>query len=263
MNNSEMLAIFDREVRRECEWTRMRREVLPNIVRYTEIDNPEGGGFISWSSLNEINADAAIKEQIAHFKSIQLELEWKVYTHDQPADLDDRLTAHGFKADDPEALMVAGMDDLPADYWTMDVSAVSRVTTPEEVDEIVRMESEVWSKDISGFARGMKYDLEHHPDHLSVFAVWQDGRIVSAAWTHYLLSTSFATLWGGSTLKAYRKRGYYSALLAVRAREARERGFRFLQVDASPDSQPILAKHGFRCLGYSREFTYREPRVEN
>ncbi len=263
MNNSEMLAIFDREVRRECEWTRMRREVLPNIVRYTEIDNPEGGSFISWSSLNEINVDAAIKEQIAHFKSIQLELEWKVYTHDQPVDLDDRLTAHGFKADDPEALMVAGMDDLPAEYWKMDVSAVSRVTTPEGVDEIVRMESEVWSKDISGFARGMKYDLEHHPDHLSVFAVWQDGRIVSAAWTHYLLSTSFATLWGGSTLKAYRKRGYYSALLAVRAREARERGFRFLQVDASPDSQPILAKHGFRCLGYSREFTYREPRVEN
>ena len=29
MENAEMLAIFDQEVRRECEWTRMRREVLP------------------------------------------------------------------------------------------------------------------------------------------------------------------------------------------------------------------------------------------
>lgn len=45
--------------------------------------------------------------------------------------------------------------------------------------------------------------------------------MVSAAWTHYLPGTSFATLWGGSTLKQYRQRGYYSALLAVRAREAR------------------------------------------
>lgn len=257
MNNAEMLAIFDREVRRECEWTRMRRDVLPNLVRYVETDNPNGGGFISWSAFTEKTVDAAIEEQMAFYGSIHLELEWKVYTHDQPADLDDRLIAHGFKPEDPDALMVAGMDDLPADYWTMDVSAVSRITTPEGVDEIVRMESEVWTRDISGFARGMKYDLEHHPDHLSVFAVWQDGRIVSAAWTHYLVSTSFATLWGGSTLKEYRKKGYYTALLAVRAREARERGFRFLQVDASPDSQPILAKHGFRCLGYSRAFNWK------
>lgn len=263
MNNSEMLAIFDREVRRECEWTRMRREVLPNLVRYTEIDNPDGGGFISWSKLNEKNADAAIKEQIEHYRNLKLELEWKVYSQDQPANLDDRLLAYGFIADEPEALMVASMNDLPADYWTMDVSSVSRVITPEGVDEIVRMESEVWTENVSGFARGMKYDLEHHRDHLSVFAVWQDGRIVSAAWTHYLLSTSFATLWGGSTLKEYRKRGYYTDLLAVRAREARERGFRFLQVDASPESQPILAKHGFRCLGYSRAFTFKEPRIEN
>ena len=257
MNNNEMLAIFDREVRRECEWTRMEREVFPNLVRYTETDNPNGSGFISWSALNEKNVDAAIEEQRKYFGSIHMELEWKVYTQDQPANLDDRLLSYGFKPDDPDALMVAEMDDLPADYWVMDVSAVSRITTPEGVDEITRMESEVWAKDISGFVRGMKYDLEHHPDHLSVFAVWQDGRIVSAAWTHYLLSTSFATLWGGSTLKEYRRKGFYTALLAARAREARDRGFRFLQVDASPDSQPILAKHGFRCLGFSRAFIWK------
>jgi GNAT superfamily N-acetyltransferase len=138
----------------------------------------------------------------------------------------------------------------------MDVSAVQPITTPTKVDEIVRMESEVWNDDISGFAKGMKYDLEHKPDHISVFAVWKNGRVVSAAWTHYLLSTSFATLWGGSTLQQYRKHGFYTALLAVRAREARQRGFRFLQVDASPNSQPILAKYGFRCLGYATPYEW-------
>lgn len=261
MNNSELLTIFDREVRRECEWTRMHREVLPNLVRYTETENPDGGGLISWSNLNVENADTAIAEQIAHYRSMNMEFEWKVYSHDQPADLPQRLLAHGFTPEEPEALMVAHMDDLPADYWTMDVTAVSRITTPEDVDEIKRMESEVWTKDVSGFVRGMKHDLEHYPDHLSVFAVWQDGRVVSAAWTHYLFSTSFATLWGGSTLASYRKRGYYTALLAVRAREARERGFSFLQVDASPESQPILAKHGFRCLGYSSPYEWKPERL--
>lgn len=257
MENSELLAIFDKEVRRECEWTRNRRDVLSNLVRYTLIDVGYGGGHISWSDLTSDNVDEIIESQISYFKKLNVDFEWKYYSHDQPADLPQRLLAHGFKADEPEALMVADLNDLPEDFWTMDVSFVSRVTTPHEVDEIVRMESEVWGQDISGFAAGMKYDLEHFPDHISVFAIWKDGRIVSAAWTHYLVSTSFATLWGGSTLENFRRKGYYTALLATRAREARERGYRFLQVDASPNSQPILAKHGFRFLGYSTPFEWK------
>jgi hypothetical protein len=257
MQDSEMLAIFDQEVRRECEWTRMQREVLPQLVRYTLTGVGNGGGYISWSGLTADSADAAIQDQIDYYRELNTDFEWKLYSHDQPADLAQRLLAHGFSADEPEALMVADMNDLPPEYWSMDVSTVQRITTPEGVDEIVRMQSDVWGSEVTGFAQGMKYDLEHHPDHISVFVVWQDGRVVSAAWTHYLLSTSFATLWGGSTLLQYRKRGYYTALLAVRAREARQRGFRFLQVDASPDSQPILAKHGFRCLSYSTPYDWK------
>ena len=121
----------------------------------------------------------------------------------------------------------------------------------------MRMESEVWQEEISGFSAGMKYDLVHHPDRLSVFAVWEGDRVVSAAWTHYLMPTSFASFWGGSTLKEHRKRGFYTALLAVRAREARERGYKFLQVDASPESRPILEKHGFRCVTTSTPYEWK------
>jgi hypothetical protein len=81
--------------------------------------------------------------------------------------------------------------------------------------------------------------------------------VVSAAWTHFLPATSFATLSGGSTLNVYRHHGFYTALLAVRAREARQRGFRFLQVNASPESQPILTKHGFQCLAYSTAYQWK------
>lgn len=252
-----MLARFEKEVRRECQWTRMRREVLPQLVRYTLTGVGNGGGFISWSDLTAETVEPAIQNQIDYFRGLNLDFEWKYYSHDQPADLPERLLAHGFIAGKPEALMVADLNDLPTEYWTMDVSAVQHVTTPAGVDEIVRMESEVWSEEKTGFARGLKYDLEHNPDTLSVFAVWQDGRVVSAAWTHYMHSTSFATLWGGSTLEQHRKRGYYTSLLAVRAREARQRGFGFLQVDASPDSQPILAKHGFKCLAYSTPYEWK------
>lgn len=257
MNDSEMLAIFDKEVRRECEWTRMRRDVFPHLVRYVLTDVGNGGGFISWSHLTSDNADAAIREQMDYFRALNTDFEWKLYSYDQPSDMAERLLSNGFVIDRPDALMVADINDLPEEYWTMDVSDVQPVTTVEGVDEIVRMESEVWSEDVTGFARGMKHDLIHHPENLSVFAVWQGGRIVSAAWTHYLLNTSFASLWGGSTLVQYRKRGFYTKLVAVRAREARQRGFRFLQVDASPESQPILARHGFRCLAYSTPYEWK------
>jgi len=255
--DAELLEIFDREVRQTCEWTRTRREVLPNLVRYTLEGVGVGGGFVSWSRLTPENADAEIEAQVAFFRSLKSDFEWKVYSYDEPADLAKRLLAHGFSGDEPEALMVADMDDLPTEYWTMDLSRVERVTTPEGIDDLVLMENEVWGKDLSGLGKGMKFDLEHHPDHLSVFVVRERKRVLSAAWTHYLLPTSFASFWGGSTLREYRRQGFYTALLAARAREAKARGYKFLTVDASPDSRPILEKHGFRCLGFSTPYEWK------
>ncbi len=253
-----MLEIYNHEVRRACEWTRMRRDVLPEVVRHVLTGVGYGGGYISWCDLTEDTADAVIEREVAYFRDLGVDFEWKYYDYDRPADLPQRLLARGFTRGEPEALMVAHLDDLPAEYWTMDISAVTRVTAPGVVDEIVRMENEVWDREISGFAAGLKYDLEHNPQDVSVFVIWQDGRVVSAAWTFYLANTTFAGMFGGSTLREYRRRGYYTALLAARAREARLRGYSFLQVDASPNSQPILAKHGFRCLGYSTPYEW-EP----
>lgn len=113
------------------------------------------------------------------------------------------------------------------------------------------MEEEVWKDDRLWLGNGLAYDLEHLPELLNIFAIYEEQRVVSAAWVYYHPPSQFASLWGGSTLEGYRKRGFYTALLAIRAREARQRGFRFLTVDASPMSRPILEKHGFQFLGFS------------
>jgi GNAT superfamily N-acetyltransferase len=60
--------------------------------------------------------------------------------------------------------------------------------------------------------------------------------------------TEFAALWGGSTLARWRGRGIYRALVADRARRAATRGIRYLQVDASADSEPILRRLGFHAV---------------
>jgi hypothetical protein len=104
------------------------------------------------------------------------------------------------------------------------------------------MENEVWGRDISHIAPGLKHDMVEHSELLSIYAVRDVGRVVSAAWTWFLQPTSFAGLWGGSTLKEYRKRGYYRALLAVRAREAREPRCRFLHCRTPGREPAFLAK---------------------
>ena len=58
-------------------------------------------------------------------------------------------------------------------------------------------------------------------------------------------------MWGGSTVSEFRNQGLYTALLATRAQEARLRGVRYLTVDASPMSRPILEKFRFEMISTS------------
>src|SRR4029079_5840908 len=69
--------------------------------------------------------------------------------------------------------------------------------------------------------------------------------VVCAGWVRFPTGTDFATLWGGSTLPAWRTRGIYRAFVAHRAQLAAPRGFRYLEVDASSESRPILERLGF------------------
>jgi GNAT superfamily N-acetyltransferase len=68
--------------------------------------------------------------------------------------------------------------------------------------------------------------------------------------------TEFASLWGGGTLTAWRGRGVFRSLVAHRAALAAVRGFRYLQVDASADSRPILERLGFVELATTTPFMH-------
>ncbi len=72
--------------------------------------------------------------------------------------------------------------------------------------------------------------------------------MVAAAWLVFQPGIEFAGLWGGSTLPGRRGRGLYRALVARRAQLVVARGVRYLQVDASDDSKPILLRLGFRAV---------------
>jgi GNAT superfamily N-acetyltransferase len=85
-----------------------------------------------------------------------------------------------------------------------------------------------------------------------------DGAPVSGGRLDLDEGTDFAGLFGGATLPEWRGRGLYRATVAKRAELARERGYRYLYVDALPTSRPILERLGFVQITTTRPFTRRD-----
>jgi GNAT superfamily N-acetyltransferase len=262
--DTELLALFDRYERQGPASANYHREQDGPVVRVTP-RNPQRLGWVSYARLTKANADETIERQIAHFRALGINFEWKLFDHDQPPDLQQRLRAHGFAIEEAEGLLVLPVAEAPKVLLEPIQQDVRRLTKPEQINLVQQVEEAVWGVP-------MPWLHEHLGDQLlagdetsggyAVYLAYVDGQPASAAWVYFpALETGeqpyFASLWGGSTLEHLRGRGLYTALLAVRLQEAQRRGFPYLYVDASPMSQPILKKHGFRLLGWSRACEYK------
>ena len=62
-------------------------------------------------------------------------------------------------------------------------------------------------------------------------------------------------VWGGSTIKEFRGNGYYSLLLNKRIAEAKSKGVKYLIIDASDMSKPIVSKRGFEVVATTTGYT--------
>jgi GNAT superfamily N-acetyltransferase len=241
------LALYDREQRREIEYPGMTREALPRVVRY--VRPAPGMSFVLYSDLDESTADAAIVEQVTYFGALGTSFEWKVYAHDRPADLAQRLAARGFALEEPDAIMVLDVAGAPEVLLAEPAADVRRLTDPAQLADVVSILEPVWGGDFNWVYERLGEHMAI-PDYLSVFVAYAEGQPACAGWIYYSPG-HFAGLWGGSTLEAYRGRGLYKAVLAARAREARGRGVPYLTIDAGPMSRPIVARYGFETITHA------------
>ena len=127
---------------------------------------------------------------------------------------------------------------------------ITRLTQLDQLDDVVRVEEQVLGGDFGWLKRRLSEHLAI-PDYLSVYVAYVDGQPACSGWIYFYPHNAFAGLFGGATLPALRKRGLYTAVLAVRVREALQRGYRFVTTGASPMSRPILQQHGFQFLTYA------------
>jgi GNAT superfamily N-acetyltransferase len=192
--------------------------------------------------------DALIMRQRDFFAARGEAVEWKTRAHDRPEDIVERLMKAGFAAEETETVKIGLVAEIAAEPVLPVEVALREVATPADLQRIAWMESEVWDADMGWLAGDLAARLATAANDLTVLVAEADGQVVSAAWLAYRPGTEFASLWGGSTLAAWRGKGIYRALVAERARRAAARGVRYLQVDASDDSRPILARLGFHAV---------------
>ncbi len=257
MNRDEILALYDEQERIRGEHPSYRREVTPEVVRYIA-HRPERYSFVMHSQLTADNADAIIQRELDYYGSTGgAGLEWKLYGHDQPPDLGKRLLAHGFEQDEQEGLLIMDLENLPTVYQQPIAGNVRRLTTPAEIHHVVQVNVQVYDEDFSWLQTQLEENLVAQPSYWAIYAAYVDGEPASAAWISFPEGSSFAGLWGGATIAKYRQRGLYTQLVAIRAQEAIQRGYRFLTVDASDMSRPILLKRGFELLTYTTPYLWQ------
>jgi ribosomal protein S18 acetylase RimI-like enzyme len=190
----------------------------------------------------------AIARQVDFFAKRHERVEWKTYSYDEPMDLTDRLTSAGFVAESPETLLLGEVSGLIHDVDLPPGVQTRAVTSDADLARIDELMVAIWGPNrVEG---SLAREMQANPDALDVVVVEEsvEGPVLCAGWLRYSIGTDFASMWGGSTLPEWRRKGLYRATVTHRARLARDRGYQFMRLDTSPDSRPILVRLGLRAL---------------
>jgi GNAT superfamily N-acetyltransferase len=263
MELAGVIAAFDAQVRRNVrpDGSGGLIQADRHVVRRVAADG-RGWSGIAWSQLDAANADAVIAAQVDFFRGRGETFEWKLYDYDQPPDLAQRLRAAGFRPEEDEALMFAPVSQvaegghiptgvrLPAGLRLLPVEDEAGVGLLIDVHE------RVFGTDGSRLRQSLAAQLRSSPGTMAMVVVMAGDEPVCSARIEFPPGADFAGLWGGGTVPAWRGRGIYRALVAYRAQLAAARGYRYLQVDASPDSEPILARLGFTRLARTTPYVW-------
>jgi len=255
MKPSDVLRQFDLQERIQADFPGMKRESFPDLVRFSRVG--PGVNFVLYSHLQPETADITIQAQIDELKAFEGPFEWKTYQHDRPTDLGDRLKNHGFIPDTPAPVLCLDLDELPASLTMPPSADIRRLVDAAELSQVVAIHERVWGGDFSWIPERFSRELRQ-PGFLEIYLAYVEGKAVSVGWTHFQEWSGFASLWGGSTVPAFRGRGLYTAILAQRVQAAQARGRRYVTVEAEAASHRILVRHGFDELTKTTTFAW-EP----
>lgn len=227
--------------------------VVEEAERVVRIIGPSN--YIIFSDLDSGTVAAAIASQTADFRDMNADVEWKVYGHDAPRDLPDRLREAGYAPDPPETLMVFDLAEPFPDGPKHSELEIRRVLDGTTLRAAIEVSEEAFG---SGEGWGGQDWLARLADpSFAAFVAFRNGTPVASARLEMPEGRVFAGLWGGGTIPRHRGLGIYRRLVAERAELAKSRGYRFLTVDARSSSRPILERIGFIALDTTQGWVLR------
>ncbi|WP_084668212.1 GNAT family N-acetyltransferase [Myxococcus stipitatus] len=216
---------------------------------------------LCWARTDEGNADAVIQAQVEHFRARGRAFMWKVYTQDEPHDLEARLLRAGFEVESRVSWAVFDTACPLPPASTRPGVELRRVESASELLAAMEVQEVVWKEDCQWLLHSLTEELRNQPELLRVFVGWAGAKPVCSSWLRIEEGTPFASLWGGSVHPDFRGQGLYRAMVAARAQEARQRGITYLHVEAGDMSRPILEHLGFQVLSRVAKCIYRPPGV--
>ena len=222
-----------------------------NLTKFVSKDRH--GSYISFFSFDESLAESIVKEQLEYFNKRNLCFEWKTYSTDKPSNIGKVLLEHGFEKEDSESFMVLDLSKADVEYF--DESQITEVSDSKGIRDAVRVQEQVWGANFEWQYNYLMSLKEHFPYLVSIYVVYVNGQPVTSAWLTFNGSSPFAGIWGGSTIKEFRGNGYYSLLLNKRIAEAKSKGVKYLIIDASDMSKPIVSKRGFEVIATTTGYT--------
>ncbi|MDV3223125.1 GNAT family N-acetyltransferase [Intrasporangium sp.] len=260
MTQSDLLRVFHDSVRLVLppEPAGHRMEQVDLVRRQYTLDP---GGYATVETPDGLGADPAalIVRERDYFAERGQDLEWKTYDYDEPADLGDLLLSAGFVKDDDEALILGETAPLAEQEIDLPEGLVVRAAEDKEDFERIRaLYRRVWGEESAWVGESLFERWRDHPETVDVVVVEEsrEGPVLCSARSEYDESP-FVGLWGGSTDPDWRGRGLYRTTLLHRARLALARGKRYVRVDASPDSEPILRRLGLRRVATTTPYLFR------
>ena len=261
---AELLAAYDEQIRARVPDPLPSGTTVERDGPILRFHNVAGRGWALYRDLGGLDGaelDDLIARQVRAFAEQGSRFEWKLHGHDLPPDLPERLLAAGFVPEPAETVVIAAIADLPQVPRLPEGVSLREVTTRADFERIAGLEQAVWGDEDQETWLVDMLESEHaaDPDALTVVVAEADATVVCAAWIRFEQGTEFATLWGGATLPEWRRQGIYRALVAYRTGLAARRGFRYLEVDASDDSRPILERLGFVPVTTTTPYVWTPP----
>jgi GNAT superfamily N-acetyltransferase len=254
MDLDRLRAAFDEQVRRNTT------TLLPGVAGFRDTgkvlcEMAVPGlrrSCVNWSDLDESGADDAIAGQVDYFRRRGEVL----LGYDQPADLGQRLVRAGFVPDEEEVLLFAESAGVPQDVPPPDGIRLIEVRDAAGVEAATATQEDLVpasprrARHVSRMLAGLADDRVG-----LVLALAGDEPVCSAV-VAFGPGPDFAGLYTAATRTDWRGRGIYRAIVAYRVRLAAARGFRYLRVDTTTMSRPILRGLGFEPVSATTTYVW-------